>query len=212
MVQNNRDFTAKEWQYLFLKGNSAKKIYDDTLVTLGEKRPSYSTVKNWVTRFRAGHFSTEDEECFGRPTQVTGPVNMDAIQPMILDNQRISAKEIVETLAISPEKVGYIIHKILDMRKLSAKWVPKCLNVHQKHVRVLASQDILDRFWWDPVLFLNRLITVDETWIHIYDPETKEQSKEWRHRGSSRQKKLKHRSNQARCWCLSSGTKMEFCL
>jgi transposase len=97
MVQNNRDFTAKEWRavmkYIFLNGNSAKQIYDDTLVTLGEKRPSYSTVKNWVTRFRAGHFSTEDEECSGRPTQVTVPVNMDAIQSMILDNQRISAKE-----------------------------------------------------------------------------------------------------------------------
>jgi hypothetical protein len=52
MAQNNRDYTAKEWQavmkYLFLIGNSAKKIYDDMSVTLGDKRPSYSTMKNWV--------------------------------------------------------------------------------------------------------------------------------------------------------------------
>jgi hypothetical protein len=30
-----------------------------------------------------------------------------------------------------------------------------------------------------------------ETWIHIYDPEIKEQSKEWSHRGSPRAKKFK---------------------
>jgi hypothetical protein len=33
-------------------------------------------------------------------------------------------KKIAETLAIYRERVGYIIHEILDMRKLSAKWVP----------------------------------------------------------------------------------------
>jgi hypothetical protein len=60
------------------------------------------------------------------------------------------------------------------MRKLSAKWVPKCLNADQKCDGVHASQAILDRFWRDPVGFLNRLVSMDETWIHIYDPETKE--------------------------------------
>jgi hypothetical protein len=38
---------------------------------------------------------------------------------------RTSAKSIAE-LGISCERVGYIIHEDLDMRKLSAKWVPKC--------------------------------------------------------------------------------------
>ena len=28
--------------------------------------------------------------------------------------------------------------------------------------------------------FLGKLVTGDETWIYCYDPETKEQSKEWR--------------------------------
>jgi transposase len=55
------------------------------LVTLGDKRPSYSTVKNWVARFRTGHLSTEDEERSGRPTQVKIPEN-NAIHSMILDD------------------------------------------------------------------------------------------------------------------------------
>jgi hypothetical protein len=59
---------------------------------------------------------------------VTIPENVDAISFMILDDWRISAKTIAETLTISRERVGYIIHEILDVRKFSAKQVPKCLN------------------------------------------------------------------------------------
>jgi hypothetical protein len=77
------------------------------------------------------------------------------------------------------------------MRKLSAKWVPNCLNAVQKHNRVLASQDILDRFRQDPVVFLNCLVTMDETWNHTYDSETKKQSKECRQSCSPRPKKFK---------------------
>jgi transposase len=62
-------------------------------VTLGDKWPSYSTVKNWVARFRTGHLSTEDEELSGRPTQVTFPENMEAIHSMMLDDRRIFAKK-----------------------------------------------------------------------------------------------------------------------
>jgi hypothetical protein len=89
MAQNNGDFTAKEWptvmKYLFLKGNSAKKNYDDMSVTLGDERPSYSTV-NWVARLGTGHLSTKDEGLSWRPTQVTVPVNVNAIHSMILDD------------------------------------------------------------------------------------------------------------------------------
>jgi transposase len=111
-------------------------------VTLGDMRPSYSTVKNWVTRFRTDHLSTEEEEPSRRPTQVTIPENVDAIHPMILDDRRISAKKTAETLAISreeeeeEEEEGYVIHEILGMRKLSAKWFPKFLNAD--HNRILA--------------------------------------------------------------------------
>jgi hypothetical protein len=59
---------------------------------------------------------------------VTIPENEDAIHSMILDDQRISAKKTAGTLTISQEREGHIIHEILDMEKLSAKLVLKCLN------------------------------------------------------------------------------------
>lgn len=64
------------------------------------------------------------------------------------------------------------------------------MNVDQKRARVEASRSICARFEND-VDFLNRIVTMDETWVHFYDPETKQQSMEWRHSGSPRPKKFR---------------------
>lgn len=39
--------------------------------------------------------------------------------------------------------------------------------------------------------FKRRFITANETWIHLYTPETKEQSKQWTEAGASAPKKAK---------------------
>ena len=63
------------------------------------------------------------------------------------------------------------------------KWVPKCLNSDQKRQRCQSSEQILDFFRRDPNDFLSRSVTMDETWLYHYGPETKQQSMEWRHIG-----------------------------
>ena len=119
---------------------------------------------------------------------MTTPEIIDQIRELILEDRRISAKSIVEQLGISHELVGSIIHEDLDMRKLSARWVPKCLDADQKHQRCQSSEQLLEFFRRDPDDFLSRLVTMDETWLYHYDPETKQQSVEWRHNGSPRPK------------------------
>jgi histone-lysine N-methyltransferase SETMAR len=68
---------------------------------------------------------------------------IDQIHELILEECRISAKSIAEQLGLSRERVGSIIHEDLDMRKLSAKWVPKCLNADSKRQRCQSSE----QFW-----------------------------------------------------------------
>ena len=41
------------------------------------------------------------------------------------------------------------------------------------------------------MIFFLRLVTVDETWVHYYEPENKAQSRQWVGPGSPRQKKSK---------------------
>jgi predicted HTH transcriptional regulator len=91
LFQQRRDASCHK-VYIFLQGKALKEFHAIPKETLGEHAPSYATLKNWVTQ----------------------------IQELILENRRISSKSIAEQLRISRERVGFIIHEDLDMRKLSA--------------------------------------------------------------------------------------------
>jgi len=114
-----------------------------------EDAPSYATVRNWVAQFKRGDFSTCDAPRPGRPKTVTIPEIIDQIHELILEDCRISAKSVAEKLGISREWDGSIIHEDLEMRKLSAKSVPKCLNTDQKRQRYQSSEQISEFFRHD---------------------------------------------------------------
>jgi hypothetical protein len=117
--------------------------------------------------------------------KVTTPEIIDQIHELILEDSRISVKSIAEQLDVSRERVGSIIHEDLDMRK----WVPKCLK-DQKRQWYQSSEQLLEFFRRDPNDCLSRLVTMDETCLYHYDPETKQQSMKWRHSGSPHPKKF----------------------
>jgi len=71
------------------------------------------------------------------------------------------------------------------------KWVPKCLNAEHKRQRHQSFEQYFEFFRRDPNDFLSRLETVDETLLYHYDPQTKQQSIEWRHSGSRRPQKFR---------------------
>jgi len=75
---------------------------------------------------------------------MTTPEIIDQIHELILEDRRISAKSIAEQLGISREQS--IIHEDLDMRRLSAMCVPKCLNADQKRQRCQSSEQLLEFF------------------------------------------------------------------
>ena len=58
---------------------------------------------------------------------------------MVLDDRRIKVREIAEVMNMSKERVCHILNQHLDMRKLSARWVPRLLTVDQKLVRMNMS-------------------------------------------------------------------------
>ena len=115
--------------------------------TLGEYAPSYAIVKNWVAQLKIGDFfSACDAPHPGQPKTETTPKIIDQIHKLILEDRRISAKSIAAQLRISCEWVGSIIHEELDMQKLSAKYVPKCLNADQKRPLCQLSEQHLEYF------------------------------------------------------------------
>ena len=132
--------------FFFLQGKAPKEICTILRETLEEYAPSYATVRNWVAQFRLGDFSTCHAPRPGRPKTVTTPEFIDQIHELILEDRRLSAKSIAEKLGISRQRVGSIIREDLDKRKLSAKWVPKCLNADQERQRCQSSEQIMELF------------------------------------------------------------------
>ena len=128
-----------------------------------------------MAQFKRGDFSTCDAPRPGRPKTLTIPENINQIPELFLEDGRISAKSIGEQLGISREGFGSIIHEDLDMRKLSAKWAPKCLNADQKRQRCQSSEQLLEFFGSIQMISCRaRLMTMDETWLYHYDPEAKQ--------------------------------------
>ena len=76
------------------------------------------------------------------------------------------------------------------MHKLTARWVPKSLSDEQMATRASVCSALLKRFRSKDD-FLLLLVTVDETWVHYYEPENKAQSRHWVGPGSPRPKKFK---------------------
>ena len=58
------------------------------------------------------------------------------------------------------------------MSKLTSRWVPKSLSGEQMATRASVCRALLKRFKSKDD-FLLRLVTVDETWVHYYEPENK---------------------------------------
>jgi hypothetical protein len=96
---------------------------------------------------------------------------------MLLDDRWMKVRETTKTGGISKEHVGYILHKVLGMKKLCVRWVPHFLTVNQKRTCMKISEQCLECFNKNETDSVHRFITVDETWIHHYTPGSKQQSK-----------------------------------
>ena len=104
--------------------------------------------------------------------------NVTKIHDLVLADRRLKVREIAETVDMSKDRVSHILHGILDMRKLSARWVPRLLTPDNKRNRDTISEQCLTLFKRNPKEFLRPFVTVDEALIHRYTPETRPQSKQ----------------------------------
>ena len=96
------------------------------------------------------------------------------VRDLVYSDRRIQVEEIAQASGISHGSVSIIWHDRLGMRKLTARWVPKTLSDDQMATRASVCSALLKRFRSKDDLL--RLVTVDETWVHYYEPENKAQS------------------------------------
>ena len=112
------------------------------------------------------------------------------VRDLVYSDRRIQVEEIAQALGISHGSFSTILHDRSGMRKLTARWVPKSLSDEQMATRASVCSALLKRFRSKDDFRL-RLVTVDETWVHYYEPENKAQSRQWVGLESPRPNKFK---------------------
>ena len=93
-----------------------------------------------VRAFHNGWESVEDEERSGRPSTSKTKENVERVSEMIRSNRRLTIREISEDLNVSYISVQNILTTDLNMRRVSAKFVPRVLTVEQKEQQFLSNK------------------------------------------------------------------------
>ena len=179
MESQNTEFRAVI-KFLTNEGANAKEIHRRMADVYGDSSPKYSTVAKWSAEFKHGQYSLEDDPRPGRPADVISQAMIDRVERLVLNNCRIKVAELASECGISNGSVYTIIHEHLGMSKVSARWVPRNLNMQDRQQRVESSQELLEVYNANPEDFHTRLVTGDETWLHHWDPDTKKESMQWK--------------------------------
>ena len=190
MESQNIEFRAVI-KFLTKEGAKAKDIHLRMADVYGDSSPKYSTVAKWSAEFKRGRDSLEDDPRPGCPADVISQEMIDRVERLVLNNRRIKVAELVSECGISNGSVYTIIYKHLGMSKVSARWVPRNLNMQDRQQMVESSQELLEVYNVNPEDFHTHLVTGDETWLHHWDPDTKKESMQWKHPGSPPPKKIR---------------------
>ena len=96
---------------------TAKEIHGELTVAWGEGYVSYSTVADWVHRFKQGRTSLEDDPRIGRPVTAIINRNIENVRMLIEENPHINNGYIAFELGLSYGTISGIIHDELKMKK-----------------------------------------------------------------------------------------------
>ena len=164
----------------------SKQIFNELRGIYGPQTISVCTVFRWVKVFRAGKFSVEDDTHPGRPKTSVTKANIAAVKIVVEQNVRLSVRDIACCTGVSEGIVQTILKKQLDLRKVYARWVPHLLTEEQKTQRLKCARELLKTYKDCNSQVISNLLTGDETWVHMFEPQRRADNKQWKRKDKKR--------------------------
>ncbi|CAF4375665.1 unnamed protein product, partial [Rotaria sp. Silwood2] len=143
----------------------ARIIYDELCPVCGDQAHALRTVEWWSKLFREGREDAEDEERLGRSITETTSENIEQVRSLINDNPHITIQEMEVQTGLSHGTIHRIISDHLNLKKLTARYIPKQLTDSQKAERVRICKENLEKFE-SGAWRLCDVITGDESWFY----------------------------------------------
>ncbi|CAF1664777.1 unnamed protein product [Adineta ricciae] len=123
----------------------AKIIFDELYSVYGDQAPSFRTTKRWSKLFREGREELKDEPRSGRPATETTPENIEQIRLLVNDDPYLTIEELQEQTNLSNGTIHRILTTHLNVRKVTARYVPKDPTDAQRAERVRICEENLQK-------------------------------------------------------------------
>lgn len=161
------------------EGKTLKQINDNMQTQYGGEAPCRATVANWIREYKWGRENLANRPCQGRPPELATPSRIAKARAIVATNRKISLAQLAHRLRVSPTSAKNILISHLRLEKKLGRWVPYQLTEAQKAKRVEHARALLSKWGRRWTQFKNKLVTVDETWVHHHPAPTPRTSAEW---------------------------------
>ena len=131
--------------FCFRLGKTGAEMYEMLQAAFGESCLSRSKTFEWYSRFKNGRRSFEDDPCPGRPSTFHTKETVARAREIICADRSLTIREVAEDVGIAFGTCQKIMTEDLQMRCVSAKFVPRPLTAEQKDDRVSICTDLRER-------------------------------------------------------------------
>ncbi len=190
-----------EVRFLWKEGLTQAEIHTRLVAVHGQAALSRSSVQRWVTRFQKEGEAVSDKPKSGRP--ITRQHAVPAIRQALQQDKRKSVRQLAAAANLSVGSTHRVLKKDLHLSKKPAKWIPHLLTAPQKLRQLNLARTSLGMFRGtrrNPAL--QRVVTMDESWFHVWDPESKAASRVWIAPGEPRPEKVRREISIRKCMLM----------
>ena len=99
---------------------------------------------------------------------------------MVEQDVQLSVRDIASCTGTSEGSVQTVLKKRLDLRKVCTRWVPHLLTEEQKTQSLKCAQELLKTYKGCNSRVISNLLTGDETWVHMFEPQRRTPNKQWK--------------------------------
>ncbi len=186
-------------KFCVAQGKSQAETLQTLRTVYGDQTIGKTQCRQWFLQFKEGDLTTpiKDRHRPGRPRSVHCPDKIQEVQAAVNEDTRVTIPQLSRRLQISTGSVHKILHQDLKKTKRAAKFIPRILTAEQKETRVRICEQNIAEFEHNPA-FIRSIITGDESSFCIFQPETKDMSRQWVDHGAPRPKKaIRHTTKKS---------------
>ena len=122
--------------FLTKQGKSVENILIEMGAVYGKFCSGKTMVYKWNKLCKQSRELLEDDERPGRPNDVTTHEIVMKVEIAVMENGQLKLKELAKMFKSSETTVYKILHRHLNMSKVSARWVPRMLLLFKNNIEL----------------------------------------------------------------------------